>query len=64
MFFMNNEPQQPETVQSEAAKPVKESIAKEVKPVDRSAYNCPNCGGTGLQDQDTICPKCAGTGKV
>jgi DnaJ-class molecular chaperone len=42
----------------------------EVKPVskevleDRSAYNCPTCKGSGLQDEKTLCPACHGTGKV
>lgn len=35
-----------------------------VDPEDRSAYNCPACGGEGLKDERTICPTCSGTGKV
>ncbi len=33
--------------------------------VDRSAYNCPDCGGEGLVNNNTErCPKCGGTGKI
>lgn len=38
--------------------------------VDRSAYNCTNCGGEGLvadgfeEGGFVICPACQGTGKV
>lgn len=31
---------------------------------DRSAFNCPDCGGEGLKDQYSVCPRCQGTGKV
>ena len=34
------------------------------KTVDRSAFNCPACGGSGLQDQYTLCSNCNGGGKV
>lgn len=34
---------------------------------DRSAFNCPDCGGLGLENgnvQDKLCNMCQGTGKV
>lgn len=37
------------------------------KQEDRSAFNCPDCGGEGLKDgnnQFANCPRCGGTGKV
>lgn len=31
---------------------------------DRSAFNCPNCGGSGLDASEQTCQTCKGTGKV
>lgn len=45
---------------------VKEDVT-EPKDEDRSIYNCPACGGEGLENgtnQYKICPTCNGTGKV
>ncbi len=57
----------------EATKPLEESVpvAPAVDPdfVDRSNFNCDNCGGEGLvRDEashtDKICPQCLGKGKI
>lgn len=42
--------------------PVVETTQEQLT-VDRSAYNCPLCGGEGL-DGAVICSRCAGTGKI
>lgn len=39
------------------------SVQKEVVE-DRSAFNCPDCGGDGLDQNQKICLKCSGTGKI
>lgn len=31
---------------------------------DRSAYNCPECKGEGIVNEEHLCPLCKGTGKV
>lgn len=51
-------PSEPIAPQQPAAEPVAP------KKEDRSAFNCPSCGGEGLKDQFTLCPQCNGTGKI
>lgn len=64
-------PDAPETPAAQQAASPKPSKAKPgftvPKEDDRSAYNCPDCGGEGLKDGNNpyeICPRCKGTGKI
>ena len=46
-------------------KKVSEFFVKPVVKDDRSAFNCPDCKGEGLNAAHTQrCEKCKGTGKV
>jgi hypothetical protein len=47
--------------------PVDEEETTQPKKEDRSAFNCPDCGGEGLKngnDPYQLCPTCNGTGKA
>ena len=46
--------------QPEAEPVVEEAVTQ---PVDRSAFNCPECSGSGIV-KDQLCPRCQGRGKV
>lgn len=52
----------PEVASEVTNEPVKEEVTQ--PSVDRSAFNCPACGGEGLKSQTELCPNCHGTGKV
>ncbi len=54
-----------ETVADEVSEEATEETPEVVETEDRSAYNCTNCEGRGLVENDTkLCPQCVGTGKV
>lgn len=55
-------PEDVETPMVEQAEPVEVSPDEPSSPAPE--FNCPSCGGEGLQDQFTVCPTCSGTGKV
>lgn len=53
-----------ETTTAPVVEPVAPVAPQETVTSDRSAYNCPDCKGEGLKDENTKCPRCGGTGKV
>lgn len=68
MFNKKNE------IKEDPTKPEEAPVTPEIVPpapdfVDRSNYNCENCGGNGLvrdegNHKDVICPQCNGKGHL
>lgn len=56
--------EQPEETEKKAPKKASKKADVQEEKEDRSAFNCPDCKGLGLQDSFHVCSHCMGTGKV
>jgi DnaJ-class molecular chaperone len=47
-----------------AKKVIKAEVIAEIPVINLSDFNCPDCKGSGLKDEHTLCPTCLGKGKI